>query len=55
MQSREYEVEEGELLGGVVRPRKALRGVFKSQSLNIFQETGALLGQKLTKVHQWLQ
>jgi len=30
-------------------------GVFKSQFSNIFQETGALLGQKLTKAHQWLK
>ena len=30
-------------------------GVFKSQSPNIFQETGAPLGQRLTKAHQWLQ
>ena len=30
-------------------------GVFKSQFPKIFQENGALLGQKLTKAHQWLQ
>ena len=30
-------------------------GVSKSQFSNMFQETGALLGQKLTKAHQWLQ
>jgi len=36
-------------------PRHALRGVFKSQFSNIFQETGALPGQKLTKAHQWLK
>jgi len=41
------------------RPRRVhsrpFVGVFKSRFLNIFQETGALLGQKLTKAHQWLQ
>ena len=30
-------------------------GLFRSQFSNVFQETGALLGQKLTKAHQWLQ